>query len=643
MRLKIRELGVYYIVFSTRIKKFYMAKTKLLEYLGSPLTVLFHTQEFKRAVTRITTCCSSGGGLQSIVAGTNITVDNTDPLNPIITSTAVGLTDGDKGDITVSSSGTVWNIDAGVIGVTELSASGTPSSSTYLRGDNTWSTISGIVDSTAWHKTGDIASSGNFFGTTNDIDVLFKRNNIQAGLITSSVVQNTFFGLNTGLVTTGYYNTFIGSSAGKSNTTGLVNSAFGVQALYTNTTGRDNVAFGSNSLYFNLDGSENIGVGSSALERNTAGMRNIGIGGGSAYLNQTGRQSVAIGHEALRNQNGGHNNVGIGYRAGYNQTSGSNNLLIGYSTDVPSLAGNNQMNIMNILYGNNLTGTSGSPAGNIGIGAISPVASAILEIASTTKGFLKPRVTTTQKNAISTPATGLEVYDSTLNSPQYYTGSAWASVWGSKGNTAASGDFLGTLNGEPLIFKQNNGRIGYFDTNLNISLGLQSNNSVTTGTNNIAFGYQSRLNPTGGDNNIAIGRLTLTNQASGDSNIVIGAQSGSSQTAGSNNIIIGVSQQLASLTGSNQMNIAGIIFGTGLTGSVGSPAGQIGIGTAAPDASALLDLHSTTKGLLPPRMSTTEINAIASPAAGLTVYNTTLNTLCFFDGTIWQKVTSTAM
>jgi len=52
----------------------------------------------------------------------------------------IGLTDGDKGDITVSSSGTVWNIDAATIGTTELSATGTPSATTFLRGDNTWAT-----------------------------------------------------------------------------------------------------------------------------------------------------------------------------------------------------------------------------------------------------------------------------------------------------------------------------------------------------------------------------------------------------------------------------------------------------------------------------------------------------------------------
>jgi hypothetical protein len=52
--------------------------------------------------------------------------------------TGGGISDGDYGDITVSSSGTVWNIDAATVGVTELSATGTPSATTFLRGDNTW-------------------------------------------------------------------------------------------------------------------------------------------------------------------------------------------------------------------------------------------------------------------------------------------------------------------------------------------------------------------------------------------------------------------------------------------------------------------------------------------------------------------------
>jgi len=71
--------------------------------------------------------------------------------------------------------------------------------------------------------------------------------------------------------------------------------------------------------------------------------------------------------------------------------------------------------------------------------------------------------------------------------------------------------------------------------------------------------------------------------------------------------------------------------------------GSVGIGTTTPAASSLLDVTSTTKGFLPPRMTTTQINAISSPAAGLVVYNTTLAVLCFYDGTAWKKVSHSAM
>jgi hypothetical protein len=60
-------------------------------------------------------------------------------------------------------------------------------------------------------------------------------------------------------------------------------------------------------------------------------------------------------------------------------------------------------------------------------------------------------------------------------------------------------------------------------------------------------------------------------------------------------------------------------------------------------ASAILQADSTTKGFLMPRMTTTQINAIASPANGLEVYNTTLNCPCFYNGTSWRQVTNSAM
>jgi hypothetical protein len=68
----------------------------------------------------------------------------------------------------------------------------------------------------------------------------------------------------------------------------------------------------------------------------------------------------------------------------------------------------------------------GTTSGSVGIGANTSIATtAALDITSTTKGVLIPRMTTTQKNAIASPAEGLEVYDLTLHQKSYYNGSSW--------------------------------------------------------------------------------------------------------------------------------------------------------------------------------------------------------------------------
>lgn len=67
--------------------------------------------------------------------------------------------------------------------------------------------------------------------------------------------------------------------------------------------------------------------------------------------------------------------------------------------------------------------------------------------------------------------------------------------------------------------------------------------------------------------------------------------------------------------------------------------GSVGIGATA-NASALLDVQSTTKGVRMPNMTTTQKNAIASPAAGLIVFDTTLAKLSVYSGVAWQTITS---
>ena len=60
-----------------------------------------------------------------------------------------------------------------------------------------------------------------------------------------------------------------------------------------------------------------------------------------------------------------------------------------------------------------------------------------------------------------------------------------------------------------------------------------------------------------------------------------------------------------------------------------------GSDTATSNASSLVRMVSTTKGFLPPVMTTTQKNAIASPSAGLMVYDTTLNLISVYNGTTW--------
>jgi len=66
--------------------------------------------------------------------------------------------------------------------------------------------------------------------------------------------------------------------------------------------------------------------------------------------------------------------------------------------------------------------------GNYTFGSLTEVTSAIVNVDSTTKGFLPPRMTTTQKNAIASPATGLQIYDTTLNRPCFYDGTTWITL-----------------------------------------------------------------------------------------------------------------------------------------------------------------------------------------------------------------------
>jgi hypothetical protein len=71
-----------------------------------------------------------------------------------------------------------------------------------------------------------------------------------------------------------------------------------------------------------------------------------------------------------------------------------------------------------------------------------------------------------------------------------------------------------------------------------------------------------------------------------------------------------------------------------------SPSAQVTINGNTNIGSAQLQVDSTTRGFLPPRMTTAEKNGITSLVAGLIVYDATLNKLCVYTGTVWETITS---
>ena len=160
--------------------------------------------------------------------------------------------------------------------------------------------------------------------------------------------------------------------------------------------------------------------------------------------------------------------------------------------------------------------------------------SALLDIKSTAKGILIPRLSKTEKNSIATPAIGLLIFQNAPDSIgfQYYDGAKWLWIlgsnnidtlaWKTNGNANATSKFIGTTDNQPLRFKINNKWAGQIDSaSRNVSLGLNSGSS--SGIANISIGNASLKTVNIGLNNIAIGDSALPSNFIGSKNIGIGS------------------------------------------------------------------------------------------------------------------------
>jgi hypothetical protein len=225
-------------------------------------------------------------------------------------------------------------------------------------------------------------------------------------------------------------------------------------------------------------------------------------------------------------------------------------------------------------------------------GSTSLNASAQLQVNSTTKGLLPPRMTSTQRTAISTPAVGLVVYQTDATEGLYqYLSTGWSAVSGGGGTNIYNSD--GTLTGNRTVTMGSNtlsfsGDISVngvtigkksVSTNLVIGTGLSS---ATGGSYNIAIGYGVLGSPLTNQSNIGIGQNALRiatssyNTAVGDSagysvtsgngqNVFVGGYSGFNISTGRNNICIGEDSGTGITTGSYNTILGSVI---GLTSTL---------------------------------------------------------------------------
>jgi len=374
--------------------------------------------------------------------------------------------------------------------------------------DNPTTSWKGIGANTGWGLTGNSGTDPafNFIGTTDDVDVVFHRDILEAGRIG---MNDTSFGRGSLRFNTGTRNTAFGNSALSGFITGF-------------NTGNDNTAIGYQALMTNTFGSSNVALGSKALQDNKAASNNIAIGDNSLYKQNFTNSStpyntgnIALGYGSLYNTNStssinGLNNIGIGTYALANNGIGISNIALG-----------------NFALGS--FGTSGgsmSGSGNIAIGVASikslTTGSSNLSMGSSSLGY---NTVGSDNISIGTDA----LFYSTAQS---------------------NGLAIGTR------AMQNYAIFGSVGTNDNVAIGYEALKGATCCpiyNQNTAVGYQS-LTTNSANNNTANGFQSLFSNATGTANTAFGNQALRTNISGSNNIAIGY-QAGYSETGSNKLYI----------------------------------------------------------------------------------------
>ena len=164
---------------------------------------------------------------------------------------------------------------------------------------------------------------------------------------TNTGINETSFGINNLLLSTGNGNTAIGYQVLLNNTTGQANTGLGLMALQYNTTAASNTAIGASALQNTNTGGANTALGNTAGYNNTTGYSNVFVGNTAGNANTTGAINVCVGAGAGVANTTGNSNVFVGNSAGYTQTSGNNNIFLGDSSTGATTTASNAITLGN--------------------------------------------------------------------------------------------------------------------------------------------------------------------------------------------------------------------------------------------------------------------------------------------------------
>jgi predicted short-subunit dehydrogenase-like oxidoreductase (DUF2520 family) len=349
---------------------------------------------------------------------------------------------------------------------TNVAVTGGNGAGYYYWNGTQWTNLT-TGNSNDWSLIGNAGTnpSANFIGTTDDNDLVFKRDNIVSGKLTLS---NTSFGLNTlALNTTGYNNTAVGSNSLRSNTTGFFNTADGFNSLYSNTSGYYNTAIGYNSLYSNTIGESNVAIGNEALYSNTTGIFNSALGLQALYSNISGNNNTATGTKSLYSNTTGFFNSGNGFESLYSNTSGNYNTANGATSLISNTSGRDNTANGYASLRSNTTG--------------------IENVANGTNSLYYN--TTGNQN---TSSGALSLFKNTIGNNNTVYGS-YSMYENTTGNS-------NTANGDRALVNNLSG-------NFNSAFGGFSIQNNTSGNSNTGIGYNTLFNVVSGSNNIGIGYL----------------------------------------------------------------------------------------------------------------------------------------